>query len=156
MAEAFWAAYDDLAPWMPWATPDWSPEPFLEAVAAGTERAFLIRDASDRVQGTCGMNDLDPADRTANLGYWRAPWAAGQGYATRATRLVLVHGLRDLELERIEIVMSVENEPSRRVPERLGLSYEGIRHRALHVHGQQHDAHVFAAFREDLPRLVGA
>ncbi|MDP8929607.1 MAG: GNAT family N-acetyltransferase [Actinomycetota bacterium] len=51
--------------------------------------------------------------------------------------------------------MSVANAASRRVAERLGLTCEGIRRRALRIADEQHDAHVFVAFPEDLARLQG-
>ena len=159
LVEAVRSSHELLWPWLRWASADYGPEHangFLDEVEQGNERAFAIFDPSARLQGLCGLNQVDVNHRTANLGYWLRAGATGAGRATRATRLVLDHGLQELSLERIEVVMSVHNTRSRRVPERLGLTHEGIRRRALRIGDEQHDAHVFAAFREDLPRLRGA
>lgn len=156
LVDAVRGSLDLLWPWMFWATSDYGSDHanvFLDVVEQGREPSFVVVGDDDRFQGLCGFNRLVEPHRTAGLGYWLRAGETGAGRATRAARLVIVHGLRELALERIEVVMSVHNDRSRRVPERLGLTSEGIRGRALRIGDEQHDAHVFAAFRDDLPRL---
>jgi RimJ/RimL family protein N-acetyltransferase len=57
--------------------------------------------------------------------YVRAAW--GRGVATEAGRAVLDHGFRTLGLDPIVAVTRRENLASRRVLEKLGLRYEGLR-----------------------------
>jgi RimJ/RimL family protein N-acetyltransferase len=57
--------------------------------------------------------------------YVRAAW--GQGVATEAGRAVLDHGFRALGLDPIVAVARPENLASRRVLEKLGLGYAGLR-----------------------------
>ena len=157
IVEAVRSSLDHLRPWMFWAHAHYGSADaaaFLHAVEEGHELAFLVLDRKGGLHGMCSLNDLKDIHRTANLGYWLRRSATGAGTATRAARLCLIHGLRDLRLERIEVVMSVANPPSRRVAERLGLAYEGTRRRALRIGDEQHDAHVFAATRDDLELLV--
>lgn len=156
LVEAVRSSLDLLWPWMFWATGDYGTDHangFVDAVEKGQEHAFVIAGRGDRLLGLCDLNKFDEPHRTANLGYGLRADATGAGLATRAARLVIVHGFDALALERIEVVMSVHNDRSRRVPERLGLISEGIRGRALRIGDEQHDAHVFAAFRDDLARL---
>jgi RimJ/RimL family protein N-acetyltransferase len=54
------------------------------------------------------------------------------------------YGLGTLGLQRLEIVMSVENHASRRVAERVGADHEGILRCRLLLHGRSHDAHSFS------------
>jgi RimJ/RimL family protein N-acetyltransferase len=142
-----------LRPFMPWAT-----EGYDEAAALGwirgehdpDERRYLILGDDGRLAGGCGLNLLNAVNNSANLGYWLRSDSTGRGWATRATRLLARHGLTEAGLERVEILMSVENEPSRRVAERAGAVFEGtLRHRLL-LHGRYHDAHLYSIIRPDL------
>lgn len=148
------ASAEELNPWLPWSV-DYTIDGarfFLGQVASGEEDAWLIR-ASSGFVGIAGLNLFSEQNRTANLGYWSVSAHAGQGYVTRASRLVAIHGFVERDLERIEIVMSVRNRASRAVAERLGAHTEGVRAKALRLHDVQHDVHVYALTRADLDRL---
>ena len=147
VADAVQTALDTLAPWMPWATEDYGPEHALQWIRSELEPGavpFVILDDEGGIAGSTGLNLIDRQNLRANLGYWLLPDRTGRGYATAATRLVAAWGLDHLGLERIEIVMSVENEPSRLVAERAGARYEGVQRARLRYGDRQHDAHVFA------------
>ncbi|MEM7284774.1 MAG: GNAT family N-acetyltransferase [Actinomycetota bacterium] len=145
IATAVQESLDLLRPWMPWATDDYdtaSAKEWIDGVFDASEHRFLITEHG-RVLGACGLNRIDPLNRTANLGYWLHGDAVGRGHATRATRLVAGHGLALDEIELIQIEMSTENEPSRRVAERAGAAYEGVLRSRLLLQGRRHDVHVF-------------
>ncbi len=152
------SSLDHLRPWMQWAIGDVDRDDvdhFIDQVEAGSEHSFAIRERDGgRFLGTCALNHVDPHHRTANLGFWLRSGATGTGVATRAARMVLVHGLTTMGLERIEVIISVANGPSLRVARRLGLTAEGDRRSALRIGDERHDARAFVAFSDDLPRLV--
>lgn len=156
--QAVRTSLDHLRPWMQWATGDvdrHAVDHFIDQVEAGNEHCFAIRDRDEgRFLGTCALNNVDGHHRTANLGFWLRSGATGKGVATRAARMVLVHGLTTMGLERIEVLVSVANHPSLRVAGRLGLATEGDRRSALRIGDDRHDARAFVAFPDDLPRLV--
>ena len=143
----------ELSPWMPWATPAYD-----EANTLGWIRRELghgehpfVMVAGDRgIVGACGINRPDELNRFANLGYWVRTDTTGHGYATRATRLLAQYGFEHVGLARIEIVMSVENVPSRRVAERVGALHEGVMRRRLLLHRRHHDAHLYSLVATDL------
>ena len=56
----------------------------------------------------------------------RAPAAQGQGFATEATNALVRYAFGALGMRRIGLTHSGGNEPSRRIAERLGFSFEGI------------------------------
>ncbi|MBO1750245.1 GNAT family N-acetyltransferase [Actinotalea sp. BY-33] len=86
------------------------------------------------VRGMLGMVGLHGiADGEAELGYWTAPWARGQGLMTRAAAIVVEHAFADLDLVRLTWHAYVGNWPSRRVAWRLGFQVEGT----LRAHGLQ-------------------
>ena len=147
VAEAVQSSLDTLALWMPWATPDYSVDSarqwMNEARAAG-RHSFLIRDPEGTVVGTCGLPRADVPNRCTELGYWIGKNHTGRGYATRAGRLVIGHALDDLEFHRVEIIVSVQNQPSQRVAERLGARLEATLTERLDVRGSWHDAFLYA------------
>lgn len=132
---------------MPWATPAYDLDAALAWVRREydpTARSYLIIDPDDgALVGTCGLNGVSELNRTANLGYWLRTGCTGRGHATEAVRLVAQQGHVG-GLHRLEIVMSVDNDASRRVAERAGAVYEGVRRAALLLHGRHHDCHVFS------------
>lgn len=84
-----------------------------------------FRGASEAV----GWAGLQPLEQTGEIevGYAFGKSAWGLGLATEAARKVVAWGFRDRGLERIVAVASPENEASRRVMDKLGMSYEGIK-----------------------------
>lgn len=149
VARAVQASLAELEPWMPWATSDYDEAAAAWWIEHGDAHPFLILDAEDEFIGTCGLNEFDDRNKRANLGYWVRSDRAGRGVATAATVLLASYGLTDLGLRRIEIVMAVENETSRRVAERAGASYEGIQLKRLMLHGISHNAHCFSVTTVD-------
>ena len=147
VAAAVQSSLDSLQPWMPWATSDYGPEQARQWIAGelepGAVPLVILDDAGDIV-GSSGLNLIDHQNLRANLGYWVRPDRTGRGYATAATRLVAAWGLDHFGLQRIEIVMSIENERSRLVAERSGARYEGVQWGRLRYGARQHDAHMFA------------
>ena len=72
----------------------------------------------------------------AELGYIVAPDARGRGVAGRAIKLLARWAFREVGLARLEAWVDVSNEPSKRVAERAGFTFEGIR-RSVHFKADQ-------------------
>ena len=82
--------------------------------------------------------------RAAHIGYWIDQQYAGHGLMPFAVAMACDHLLGTLRLHRVEIAMRVENEPSRRVAEKLGFRFEGVRPRYLHIDHAWRDHLVYA------------
>ncbi len=78
-----------------------------------------------------GWAGLQPLELTGEIevGYAFGRSAWGRGLATEAARAAVEWGFRDRRLERIVAVASPENAASRRVMDKLGMTYEGLRFR---------------------------
>ena len=61
----------------------------------------------------------------AELGYWFDPRRHGQGFAAEAARCILAHAFTQLRLHRVWAQADVDNAPSWRVMEKLGMRREG-------------------------------
>ena len=83
------------------------------------------------------------AYRGAHIGYWIDKEHANKGITTRAVREVTRFGLEELRLHRIEIGLRPENGASKRVAEKAGFIFEGLRPRYLHIDGGWRDHIVF-------------
>lgn len=156
--EAVCQSQQELARWLPWCHADYSRSDTVEflshlgeAFHKDQEYAFAIlaRDSGQFV-GATGINQLDRANRRANLGYWLRTSASGQGIATQATLLVARWAFAKLDLERIEIVAATGNVASQRVAVRAGAAREGIARHRMRIGDEQHDAVVFSLVPSDL------
>jgi ribosomal-protein-alanine N-acetyltransferase len=85
------------------------------------------------------------AYRGAHIGYWIDQRYANLGYTTRAVQAVTHFAFTDLHLHRIEINLRPENHASKKVAEKAGYYFEGIRPRYLHIDGDWRDHLTFVA-----------
>jgi RimJ/RimL family protein N-acetyltransferase len=101
-------------------------ETYEEGRRLGTREAFAIVDADDAFLGLAVAPTIDRSTATAELGYVVAPAARGRGVATQALRLLTEWAFAEQRLERLELLISVDNEASRRVAARCGYVFEGV------------------------------
>ena len=81
--------------------------------------------------GTCGFTRFDYDNNAAEVGYVINPEYRGRGIAPEALSRVLEFGFTELKLNRIEARYIVGNEVSRRVMEKVGMKFEGVRRQSL-------------------------
>jgi len=99
--------------------------------------------------GRVALRTIDLEEGIAEIAYWVAPAARGQGAATRAAAALSRWALGDLGLHRIELEHAVANTASCQVAARAGFAYEGTRRSAaLHADGW-HDMHLHARVQGD-------
>ncbi len=89
--------------------------------------------------------------RSAHVGYWVDEAVAGRGIVPTAVALATDHCFGALRLHRVEINVRPENTASRRVAEKLGFRYEGLRLRYLHIDGDWRDHLGFALTADEVP-----
>ena len=151
------ASIPEVFEFLPWCHPDYvidETRQWLGMVESswrnGTAYNFAIftRDEKELLGG-CGINRVDEHP-IGNLGYWIKTSATGKGIATEATVHLARFGIEKIGLQRIEIIMSTNNEASRRVTEGAGAKFEGTLRNRLQLHGKQHDAHIYSITPEDL------
>lgn len=154
--EAARESIEHMSPWMPWCHADYSREEAESWVASncgktGTDEGhiFVIVDNHGRFLGGCGLNRIDTAHRYANLGYWLRASALGRGVATQAVKLLRDYSFNETDLDRLEIVVAVENIASQRVAERVGAIREGLLRQVLLLDDKRHDAVIYSLLRSD-------
>ena len=99
--------------------------------------------------GTCGFTRFDYTNNSAEVGYVLSPDHHGKGYATEALLRVLSFGFHELNLHRIEAHYLENNLASRRVMERVGMTFEGISRGAIVVKGRYENVGICSILREE-------
>ena len=155
VVEAALESTTEAHPWMPWCHPGYTlseSRSWLDAqtagFAAGTAFEFAIVSEDGRYLGGCGLNQIDPLNRRANLGYWVRSTATGRGVATAAVQALRDWAFAATDLVRLEIVIAEGNVASHRVAERVGAVREGTLRRRLILHGRLSDATMFSLTRD--------
>ena len=155
LSEAIRESLIELCRWMVWCRLDYGHEDCAKFVAGcdrhwqeGTQHSFAIMDHRDGgLLGSVGFSDIDRAHKTANLGYWIRTGKTRKGAATAAVRLVVPYAFTRLNLERVELVIPIENRPSLRVAENAGAVFEGVSKKKVVLGGRSHDAAIYAFVR---------
>lgn len=119
---------------------------------AGTGVTFVMLYDGQAV-GQLSVSDISAgALRSASIGYWVSQHVAGQGVTPTAVALAIDYAFTELRLHRIEVCIRPENAASLRVAHKLGLRYEGLRERYIHIDGKWCDHESFAVTAEEVPR----
>ena len=152
---------NDLCLFMTWCRPDYSLADARAFIAKsnsdwekGEQYDFAVLSARDEILlGSVGLNRINRANRSANIGYWVRRTRTRRGVATAALRLVAEFGLKNLGLQRLEILVPGHNWASRRVAERAGAKFEGVLRNRVVLTNKLHDARLYSLIPGDLPGL---
>jgi ribosomal-protein-alanine N-acetyltransferase len=110
----------------------------------------ILDATADELLGSITLRIASWADLRAQLGYLVGARARGRGVAPGAIRLISAWGFRKLGLERIEILVHPDNEPSQRAAEKAGFTREGILRSYTRVKDRRFDMWSFSALPGEL------
>jgi ribosomal-protein-alanine N-acetyltransferase len=154
-----------LAPWEPTPYGSWhdlnSPAAFRlvysdlrRAARQGIAMPFAVCLGSGSEERLVGQLTIGNIVRRAfcsgYAGYWVDSRVAGRGVIPTALALAVDHAFTAGGLHRIEVNIRPENQPSRRVVEKLGFRQEAYHERYLHIDGEWRDHIGYALSVEDL------
>ncbi|HEX6991934.1 MAG TPA: GNAT family N-acetyltransferase [Gemmatimonadales bacterium] len=108
----------------------------------------VTRRDGDELVGAIGLS-LEPEHHRAELGYWVARAAWGQGVCTEAAGAVLQYGFGVLGLERIFAHHFAGNPASGRVMQKLGMRHEGTLRGHIEKWGRREDVECYGILREE-------
>jgi ribosomal-protein-serine acetyltransferase len=156
LSQAIQESLIELCRWMVWCRLDYGHEDCAKFIAAceehwqeGSQHSFGVVDQRDgRLLGSVGFSEIDRAHKTANLGYWIRTGRTRKGAATAAARLAARYAFTNLNLERVELLVPIENRASLRVAENAGAVFEGVLKKKVMLGGRSHDAAIYAFVRE--------
>ena len=93
----------------------------------------IIEKISQHMIGTCGFTRFNFNANGGEVGYVINPDYRGRGYAPEALKAVMDFGFEVLKLVRIEANYMEGNLASRRVMDKVGMSYEGMHRSSMLV-----------------------
>jgi 8-oxo-dGTP diphosphatase len=103
---------------------------FVEAVQGPMSRGeeFVYAVIADGVGfvGNCGLHDIDPSNRSIELGYWIGREYWGRGYGSAAARQAARIALTELGFAEVVAHALEDNVASRRVLEKAGFVFQGL------------------------------
>ncbi len=115
--------------------------------AEGRQVIWALRREDDLV-GAMGLR-IVAAHRRAEVGYWIARHAWGEGIATEALRAVIACGFDTLGLHRIDAQHFAENPASGAVMRKVGMQREGRLRGVVFRDGVPRDNELYAILRDD-------
>lgn len=151
--EAIDESREHLARWMPWTKEHQSIADSLKYIRR-SKADWLMRtrlplgifeSATGRLVGGSGLERIDWALRSFEIGYWLRVGTEGHGYAQETVRLLTRMAFGQLLANRLQIIMDPRNVRSERVAQRAGFQLEGtLHHTSLDSTGAPADRQVYA------------
>jgi len=166
--DAMFRLYSDPRVMRYWSFPPWTERAQAEAyvqralgeMAEGRALPWAIAtQAEDKLIGTTTLFALDAVQGRAEIGYSLDPKFQGQGLASEALRVALVHAFDTLRLRRVEADVDPRNTPSCRLLEHLGFRLEGLLRARWRVAGEICDTALYGLLAPEFvrePRAKGA
>ena len=115
----------------------------------GMRWAITLESDEDTLIGTCGYNQWYRSNNSAEIGYDLMQRFWGTGLMTEALRAMIGFGFERMGLNRIEADVTLGNDGSARVLEKLGFHEEGLLRERGHWKGRYHDLRFFGLLRQD-------
>src|SRR5690625_998295 len=144
-----------LKNWLPWLDDMKSKDDALNFIKntfftynnrTGITAGIFIR---NELVGVIAYNKLDFHNRIGTIGYWLGEQYQGRGIMTKAVAVLISYGFEELSLNRIEIRVSSDNLPSRRIPARLGFKEEGCLRQAEWLYDHYVDHIVYGLLKSE-------
>lgn len=120
---------------------------YLERPNLPYNRWVVVRQSDGEPLGTCGFHRWSRQHKRAEIGYDLSPAYWGNGYMREAVRAMLVHGFGALDLQRIEAIVALANEPSAQLLLQCGFQREAVLRNYYFRDGVFHDHQLFACLR---------
>jgi len=147
--------YDHLYQWSPWLDKNYTLERARE-FAKICHKHFLEKTSiplciklNGQIVGGTGFNSFSWEYKTTEIGYWLAKDFGGRGIVTKSCWTLLKYAFENLKLNRVVIKCVPTNRKSRKIPESLGFTNEGIERQGGRHHGKFVDFVVYSMLAKE-------
>ncbi|RRN73055.1 N-acetyltransferase [Peribacillus simplex] len=152
--EAIVHSKHELKQWLPFAHQDASSETlernvlkaFADFILKEDIRLHIYRKEDDQFIGSTGLHRINWDIPKFEIGYWIDTRYSKQGYITEAIEKLTKFAFYHYGAKRVEIRCDPNNIASRRIPEKLGYTFEGtLRYDCLSADGKElRDTSIYA------------
>jgi len=111
---------------------------------------IICEKETDRAVGITAFHRVDLVSRAAVFSIRiadKADW--GKGFGGEATRLMVAHGFEQLNLNRIQLVVSTENERGHCAYIKAGFVQEGVMRQAMYHYDRYSDFYLMSILRDE-------
>ncbi|MEW5760632.1 MAG: GNAT family protein [Candidatus Thermoplasmatota archaeon] len=115
----------------------------------------IIYKGDGKFIGTCGYVWWVPAHDRAEIAFALSKKYWNKGLITEAVEEVIKFGFEKMMLNKIMASCMIENIASRRVLEKVGMTFEGILREHIFARGSYHDLKVYSILRKEYCRKRG-
>ena len=142
--------YEHLHQWSPWLNENYSFENQINFAKLclkqyeNKEPLPLCIFLNGKYVGGTGFHNIDWNYKTTEIGYWLAKSVNGKGIITKSVKRLLDYAFDELMLNRVIIRCVPTNLKSRKIPESLGFTNEGIEREGGFHHGKFVDFVVYS------------
>ncbi len=146
-----------LRQWLPWLDLNLSAADSLRFIK-DTRDDFLISQAivfiilnKREIIGVIELQNIDPVNRKASIGYWLAARYAGKGIMPKVCNKIIAWCFEELLLNRVEIKVACDNKRSEAIPLKLGFHYEGILRQGEWLYDHFVDLKLYSLLQSEYP-----
>lgn len=146
---------DYLRRWLPFLDDSRSPEDSLgflqyalQAQEEGSAMYFAILSEGE-FAGVIGYHRIDRENNIATVGCWLGLPYQGRGLAHAAYAAVIEYAFTELDMNRVQMFVSTDNERSNRAKERLGMTREGLIRQAEWLYDRYVDHYIWSILRDE-------
>lgn len=150
---------EHLRQWLPWVDYMISKKHFEAYIdrcekqhLAGTDLGYIIF-YQEAVAGRIGLHNMQPENKTAEIGYWLGASFQKKGIINRSADAVLHLAFRQLNIHRIELKCAVGNTASAAIANRLNFVKEGVLREAQWVNDRFVDIVLFSLLKSEWKNL---
>lgn len=144
-----------LRPWLGWVDRTNSVEDLNEFIERAQRRrsegtavvAVILYDNAPA--GVIGLEDIDMAHLSAEIGYWLGKQFEGLGLVTQSIPAIMEYAFQGIGLNRVQIRVSPENARSSAVAGRLGFVYEGTLRQVARMNDRFESLDFYSILREE-------
>jgi len=143
-----------LGKWLPFVAVSLSIENtvfFIDKMLEDTQENYIFVIHYDGVfAGLIGFKGNDKQNKRIEIGYWLSESYQKKGIVTQSVKSMCQFAFEELRINRIQIRCAVGNEPSKKIPQRLGFTLEGVeRDGELLTGGIYTDLEVYSKLKTD-------
>ncbi len=114
------------------------------------ERVYIIN-YNQHFAGLIGLKSIDQQNQKSEIGYWLSENFQKKGIISLSVKAMMDYAFQHLNINRIQIKCAVGNTESKRIPQRLGFTFEGIERDGELLSGNAFtDLEVYSILKRDL------
>lgn len=144
-----------LAEWLPWVQHTDSIENTNVMISSWLQQyhaqngIFAGIFMNHKLVGSISLHTIDWQNKQASIGYLVDQVYQGKGLITKSVNHLIHYTFSHLHLHRIEIKCALKNDKSRKIPEKLGFTQEGVLRDSEYINNQFHDLVLYSLLSTD-------